>query len=274
MKNRIAVATDFSQKSLMALTKAIYLAKKLQYTLDIIHVVEYSIFHNPKKDKKAGKEALAKFLTSHFPNPEVEMQQFCYVGTIYKEINQHIKDRECRLLCVGATGETQHLTDILLGSVTKQIIKKSPIPVLVAKNETLPDYTNIFSPTDFSESSSKLAKVAKKFFPTAHLIFYHMISRPFEIRLGHYGANDEQISNFNQNTENKTKELAKKFLKNFSEHKNEVVLDSGILSYTRLLSIAENKNASLIALPTSGKVSFFALDVLENSKIDVFIWKL
>ena len=55
MKNRIAVATDFSQKSLMALTKAIYLAKKLQYTLDIIHVVEYSIFHNPKKDKKAGK---------------------------------------------------------------------------------------------------------------------------------------------------------------------------------------------------------------------------
>ena len=272
MKNRIAVATDFSQKSLMALTKAIYLAKKLQYTLDIIHVVEYSIFHNPKKDKKAGKEALAKFLTSHFPNPEVEMQQFCYVGTIYKEINRHIKDRECRLLCVGATGETQHLTDILLGSVTKQIIKKSPIPVLVAKNETLPDYTNIFSPTDFSESSSKLAKVAKKFFPTAHLIFYHMISRPFEIRLGHYGANDDQISNFNKEAENKAKEVSKEFLHHFAG-KAEIVLDSGILSYTRLLSVAESKHASLIALPTSGKISFFALDVLQYSNVDVFICK-
>ena len=238
-----------------------------------MHVVEYSIFHNPKKDKKAGKEALAKFLANHFPNPEVEMQQFCYVGTIHKEINEHSKKRECRLLCVGATGETQHLTDILLGSVTKRIIKKSPIPVLVAKNENLPDYVNIFSPTDFSKASSKIAKITKKIFPTAHLIFYHMISRPFEIRLGHYGADDEQITRFNQTSENKTKELAKKFLKNFSESKNEMVLDGGILSYTRLLNVAESKNASLIALPTSGKVSFFAIDVLENSKIDVLIWK-
>ncbi|KPH56424.1 hypothetical protein HPU229334_01480 [Helicobacter pullorum] len=273
MKNRIAVATDFSKKSLMALTKAIYLAKKFQCPLDVLHIVEYSIFHNPKKDKKAGKEALAKFIEDNFPNLEIEMRQFCYVGTIHKEINKHIKEYECQILCVGATGETQHLTDILLGSVTKQIIKKSSIPVLVAKNESLPDYINIFSPTDFSDSSTKIAKIAKRIFPEAHLIFYHMINRPFEIRLGHYGADDEQITNFNQNAENKAKEIAKKFLKNFQGSKKEMILDSGILSYTRLLSVAESKNASLIALPTSGKISFFALDVLENSKIDVLIWK-
>lgn len=54
---------------------------------------------------------------------------------------------------------------------------------------------------------------------------------------------------------------------------NEMVLDSGILSYTRLLSVAESKNVSLIALPTSGKISFFALDVLQNAHVDVLIWK-
>lgn len=52
-----------------------------------------------------------------------------------------------------------------------------------------------------------------------------------------------------------------------------MVLDSGILSYTRLLSVAESKNVSLIALPTSGKISFFALDVLQNAHVDVLIWK-
>ena len=81
MKDRIVVATDFSQSSLASLAKAIYLAKRNKCTLDVIHVVEYSVFHDPKKDKKAGKEALAKFISDHFPKPEVEISQFCYVGT-------------------------------------------------------------------------------------------------------------------------------------------------------------------------------------------------
>lgn len=272
MKNRIVVATDFSQSSLAALTKAMFLAKKHKYTLDVVHVVEYSIFHDPKKDKKVGKEALAKFIADNFPKPEVEISQFCYVGTIHKEINKHAKDRECRLLLVGATGETQYLTEVLLGSVTKKIIRKSEIPVLVTKNEALPDYINIFSPTDFSDSSLKLAKTTRKFFPEANLVFYHMISRPFELRLGRYGADDEQISKFNKSAEEEARECSKEFLGNLTG-KNEMVLDSGILSYTRLLSVAESKNVSLIALPTSGKVSFFALDVLQHSNVDVLIWK-
>lgn len=99
-----------------------------------------------------------------------------------------------------------------------------------------------------------------------------MISRPFELRLGRYGADEEQISKFNKTAEEKAREYSKDFLSNFSG-KNEMVLDSGILSYTRLLSVAESKNVSLIALPTSGKVSFFALDVLQHANVDVLIWK-
>ena len=272
MKNRIVVATDFSDTSLVALTKAIYIAKKLQYTLDVVHIVEYSIFHDPKKDKKAGKNALARFIEDKFPNPEVEIQQFCYVGSI-KNLCEHADERGCRLLCIGATGENHNISEILLGSTTKQIIKKSTIPVLVAKNESLSDYVNIFSPTDFSDSSIKVAKTTKKIFPSAKMIFYHMINRPFEMRLGHYGANDDEIEKYNQKAEQKAKDQSRKFLENFKD-KNEVVLDSGILSYTRLLSVAESKNASLIALPTSGKISFFAIDVLENSQNDVLIWKV
>lgn len=275
MKNRIVVATDFSKNSVMALTKAFYLAKKLKYTLDVVHVVEYSIFHNPKKDKKAGKEALAKFINEHFANVEVEISQFCYVGAIQKKLAEHAKDRECRLLCIGSTGENQHITDSLLGSKAKQIVKKSQIPVLVAKDESIPDYENIFLPTDFSESSLRFTKLTKKLFSDANFIFYHMINRPFELRLGHYGANDEQISNFNKNAEEKSKIKSEKFLENFKDKKkNQIALDSGILSHTRLLSVAESKNASLIALPTTGKISFFALDVLQNSNIDILIWKM
>lgn len=272
MKNRIVVATDFSKSSLVGLQKAMYLAKKRKCTLDVVHIVEYSIFHNTKKDKKAGRQALAKFMDENFPNPEIEIAQFCYVGTIHKELNKHAKNRACLLLVIGATGETQHLTEILLGSVAKKIVRKSDIPVLVAKNDTMPDYTNIFSPTDFSNDSLEVAKATADIFGEVHLIFYHMIARPFELRLGHYGANDDQISKFNQGSEEKAKESSRKFLRSF-KNKAEVVLDSGILSYTRLLSVAESKNASLIALPTSGKISFFALDVLQNSPLDIFIWK-
>ena len=62
--------------------------------------------------------------------------------------------------------------------------------------------------------------------------------------------------------ENKAKEVSKEFLHHFAG-KAEIVLDSGILSYTRLLSVAESKHASLIALPTSGKISFFAQSSLH-----------
>ena len=272
MRDRIVVATDFSINSLTSITKAMYLAKKRKCSLDVVHIVEYSIFHNAKKDKKAGKQALAKFIAEHFPEPEVEISQFCYVGTIYKEIHKHAKNRGCCLLVIGATGETQHLTDIFLGSVAKRIVRKSEIPVLVTKDESLPDYENVISPTDFSEDSLKTAKATRKLFADVNLIFYHMIARPFELRLGHYGASDEQISSFNKDSEEQAKEVSRKFLKNCS-FKSEVVLDSGILSCARLLSVAESKNASLIALPTSGKISFFALDVLQNSNIDVFICK-
>ena len=295
MKNRIAVATDFSQNSMMALTKAIYLAKTLKYTLDVVHIVEYSIFRDPKKDKRAGKEALSKFLNEHFPSTEVEIQQFCYVGALHKKLNSHIRDRECRLLCIGAAGESQHLTAVFLGSTTKKIVKNSPIPVLVAKNESVPDYLNIFSPTDFSDISFEFVKTIEKFFVGANFIFYHMINRPFELRLGHYGANEDQISKYNTKLETKAKARSQEFLnhfnkkdktqtqekvqinkkdKNQTQEKAQIVLDSGILSYARLLSVADSKNASVIALPTSGKISFFALDVLQNSHLDVVIWKV
>lgn len=272
MKNRILVATDFSKSSLTSLTKAIYLAKKQKCPLDVVHIVEYSIFHNAKRDKKAGKEALAKFIAENFPDPEVEISQFCHVGSVHKEIHKHVAQRECSLLVIGATGETQHLTDALLGSVTKRVVKKAEIPVLITKDATLPDYANIFSPTDFSDNSLKTSKAVHKFFPNACLIFYYMILRPFETRLGHYGASEEQIVCFNKESEDKAKEASKKFLKKVVG-RSEVVLDSGILSYTRLLSVAESKNASLVALHTSGKISFFALDVLQNSSVDVFICK-
>lgn len=184
--------------------------------------------------------------------------------------SQTRKDRECRLLIIGATGETQHLTEVLLGSVAKRIVRKAEIPVLVTKDESLPDYANIFSPTDFSEDSLKTAKATRKFFPNANLIFYHMIARPLSCVWGIMVL----MMNKSQVLIKILKIGQKKFqkiLKNFSG-KSEVVLDSGILSYTRLLSVAESKNASLIALPTSGKLAF-ALDVLQNSNIDIFICK-
>ena len=273
MKNRIAFATELSQNSLIAISKALYLAKKSKSTLDVVHIVEHSIFHDPKQSKRTGKEALAKFILEHFPNPEVVIQEFCYVGSIVKGICKHIKERECKLLCVGSAGENHHLTEILLGSTAKQIVKKSQIPVLVTKNESLPDYINAFSPTDFSNNSLKLAKVTKKLFDNIKITFYHMINRPFEIRLGHYGADDEQISKYNKSAEEKAKEQSKKFLKELDKNNVNMVLDSGILTYTRLLSVAESKNSSLVVLPTSGKVSFFALDVLEHSNLDVLICK-
>lgn len=275
MKNRIVVATDFSENSKLAISKAIYLAKTLKAGLDVAHIVEYSIFRDSKKEKKAGKMALKKFIAENFPSCEVEMQLFCYVGAIHKELSKHAHTRDCRFVCIGSKGEHYSAAELVLGSIAKQIVRKCEVPVLVAKSDNLADYQNIFAPTDFSEHSLKFSKITRKIFNDVKFIFYNMIARPFELRLGHYGANIEQINNYNKNAEEKAKSHSKKFLRQFdpSLRQSEVVLDSGILSHTRLISVAESKNAHLIALPTNGKISFFALDVLENSPIDIFIMK-
>ena len=124
----ILIAVFNSYLSLVA-SKDLYIAKKSKSTLDVVHIVEHSIFHDPKQSKRTGKEALAKFILEHFPNPEVVIQEFCYVGSIVKGICKHIKERECKLLCVGSAGENHHLTEILLGSTAKQIVKKSQAQV-------------------------------------------------------------------------------------------------------------------------------------------------
>lgn len=286
-KERILVATDLAEVSSRALAKAIYLAQSLDCHLDILHIVEFSIFHNNKKERKLGKDALDKFLAQHYPelkNLSVKVEAFCRVGEVHEEIANFAKERMVKLVCIGFAGENHSLSEVLLGTNTKKIIRKCPVPVLVIKNDQMADYHQIFLPTDFSEPALKLAHFVSSVFTQAHYIFYHLVKQPLSVRLQYYGLDANQLAQYTHKQEEKAQDKAKSFLKDLEklskEHHKQIkqqskmMLDTGTLSTARLMAMAAGENVSLIALPTSGKISFFALDVVESSNLDVLVWKL
>lgn len=147
--NSILVPTDFSENAFVAAAYACALADATKQKVQLLHVyiALYSGFseegNSVKQIKWAETESAAAMkkllegLNSQFPHVDIEGE--CIKGFMIDVVTEKLKKNENSLVVMGTKGAT-NITESILGSTTYEVIKKSPVPVLVVPIDT-PDFS-------------------------------------------------------------------------------------------------------------------------------------
>ncbi|MCK9454493.1 MAG: universal stress protein [Sulfurimonas sp.] len=274
-KLKTLVAVDFSKDSLTVLQKAIDFTKKFNGDVHVVHVVENSFF-SKKKDLSYIREHSIKVLNEKFP--AIKDENFhCVSGKIRSEVAKAAQILNSDLIIMGKSGETYFLGDSYMGSHTKDIIRNSLIPVLVVKSDHELKYKNLLMLTDFSNDSRKAIRKVVNIFPNLHIKLLNFYTVPFENRLNNYGFNDSDLAEYQLSLMQESTEKLDIFISSLELPKD--VKISGRVRKSSLnpkLFESEVKDIvfDIVAVHTTGKISFYALDILEGSEKDVVILKV
>lgn len=149
MDNKILIATDGSKYSQKAVDYGIELAGKIGASVMVLYVVNmrslemYAISHHDDIGgyesadlmlKDEGRQALDYALAAA-KKAGVEASEKMTRGYPADEIIR-LSERECvSMIVMGSLGKTG-LEHLLLGSVSEDVVKKAPCPVLVVRGDT------------------------------------------------------------------------------------------------------------------------------------------
>uniref|UniRef100_A0A7V4JPX2 Universal stress protein n=1 Tax=Thermodesulfobacterium geofontis TaxID=1295609 RepID=A0A7V4JPX2_9BACT len=135
---KVLCCVDFSENSLPSLKLANFIRKKLDAQLLVLNVVPEIKIKNNKLKKEILEEEIAKrnelwnnLLNSLDEAKKEELNFQIKYGEKTNEILKTINEFWPDLLIIGKTGK---IVEFGLGSITKELLKKVPIPILIVEN--------------------------------------------------------------------------------------------------------------------------------------------
>jgi nucleotide-binding universal stress UspA family protein len=269
------VAIDFSEDSFTVLKKAMEFTQKIGGIIDVVHIAENSFF-SPKKDINYIKEHSLEKLKHSFANFD-EKHFHCIEGDTKKEIAKIANILKSKLIIIGKSGETYSFSEVYLGSHTKHIVRSADVPVLILKKESEIITNNILLPTDLSTCSAEAILKIAKLFPNAYLTLVHFFTIPFEARLNSYGFSDEDTIEYMSVMKEQSERNLEQFIQTID-------IPHGFAISTKVRKSSLNPKLfdkevediphDILALHTTGKISFYAFDILESSIENVLILKV
>lgn len=258
---RILVPTDFSTRAENALKVAAQIARKNNCEIHLLHMLEIPSQMN---DAITGGTAIPEIMlflqkakeTMQFIKEKSYLQGLRIIDSIQLEKASHgilsfINKEDIDLTVMGANG-ISGFEEFILGSTTEKVVRLSPIPVIIIKEE-INDFNpgNIVFASDFSDE----------------------IKKPFQKILDFANSFDAKLNLVTICTPNSfkttaiTNKIAKNFIsefeiKNFTFHiYNDLNIEKGIIHF------AKDTNADLISLCTHGRTGlshFFSGSISED----------
>jgi len=157
---RICVATNFNPESDAAVATASSLARTYEAHIDLVTVVEppplYAKVLSPIQSRITDIDAVVERVRQRLvevgqqpPLEHLPVVAQVRIGSPFAEIIAHARERHDELVVVGAKSRTG-LEGFLLGHTAERVLRKSPVPVLVAKKPLRATPTVIVAPVDFS----------------------------------------------------------------------------------------------------------------------------
>lgn len=140
---KILVPIDFSDHSRKALQYAIPFAKQFNASIDLVYVVEPTIypadfsfgqvgFPNVEDElRKRGSEELES-LMKHTIKGAVQARKAILSGKASYEINEYAKKKKMDLIIIATHGHSG-FEHALFGSTAEKVVRKAPCPVLVVR---------------------------------------------------------------------------------------------------------------------------------------------
>jgi nucleotide-binding universal stress UspA family protein len=140
---RILVPIDFSEHSKNALKYAIPFAQKFKASIDLIYVVEPTVypadfsfgqigFPNVEEELRTrGSDELENLIKKEIAD-KVVARKIVRTGKPFYEINQYALEENISLIIIATHGHSG-MEHILFGSTAEKVVRKAPCPVLVVR---------------------------------------------------------------------------------------------------------------------------------------------
>lgn len=245
---KILVPIDFSKKSEYASKMAAKIAKKSNSSVYLLHLIEVptgavdmgngSNFSIPEVMLylRKVKERVLKFKETFF-SEEIEVHHSIWFQKPFEGILKYAEKIDANLIIMGSKGHSE-FDEILIGSNTEKVVRRSTRPVIVVKRDDKKfKLKNLVFASSFKKDNqevfSKFLNFANQFNSKIHLL---KVNTPTQF----------------ESTQDSTEKI-KEFIKAYKMPKhtiniyNDTSIQGGILNFSRDL------NADLIALSTHGR---------------------
>lgn len=201
----LLAATDFSAPARHALERAAQLAAaRPDSGLTLAHIISRSALDALRRmlPGDAGRleaqlleqaEMRLDELASH-----LAAQHACRIDTVLGQgaapaaLIDLAEARQTDLLVMGARG-AHFVVEMLLGSTTERVLRKSRRPLLAVKQRPQAPYRRILAPVDFSDHAAAAINTAHAWLPDAEIVLLHAFEVEWEGTFRLAGMEDSQI---------------------------------------------------------------------------------
>jgi len=246
---KILVPVDFSEAGEKAISQAVYMAKKNNASITMVHVVEsmvesydYSLLGLSKNFKLEFETLLSNSLKQKMEELKKDLHKqgvgeidyFIEGGKVYKKILELAQTTKADVVLMGTHG-VSGFKELIMGSNTFRVVGGAKCPVLSIQQKSKKDgFSSILLPfrdkPHSRESVDYVVAMAKMYNATVHILGIN--TDPDEAALKKIQKEAQQI-----------KELLDK-----KEIENTVDVLTGHYVASLILSFAENKKADMVAI--------------------------
>lgn len=205
MSRTLLAATDFSVPARHALERAAQLAASHPGTrLMLAHVLSNSALDNLRRmlpgngesleadlrtqSQEALDELAAQLSASHACSIDARLLQ----GAALTVLSELAESESADLLVMGTRG-AHFVRELLLGSTTERVLRKSRRPLLAVRQRPLSPYRRVLAPVDFSAHAAAAVNAAHAWLPDAEFVLLNAFEVELESTFRFAGLDEEQI---------------------------------------------------------------------------------
>ncbi|HEV3339939.1 MAG TPA: universal stress protein [Pirellulales bacterium] len=184
---KILVPIDFSDASLVALSRAVTLAKSLDATVTVVHAIPpvssgadpvigpdamMVDWRSPASASelehrlREGAERQLRAAVDPYLGQGLDLHFRTLWGAPFIEVIHAVQEEAYDLVVVGTRGRSA-IARMLVGSTSTKLVRKCPCPVWVVKPDAKMPFEAVLAPIDFSEVSHESLRLAGEL--AAHL---------------------------------------------------------------------------------------------------------
>lgn len=190
----VAVATDLSRRSDLAVERGARLAQRLGAELLLLHVVNDGLWatvtgmydlHTWRGEEPptAARQRLAEVAVDIGARFGIAAKTEIAYGRASVRIGEFAADRRLRLLVVGERGRSWVRDRVFLGGTALKVMEKAGVPVLLVRLPAATDHSRVLVATDFSAAAVHAARLALALSPAAHHTWLHAYAVEVEKRM-------------------------------------------------------------------------------------------
>jgi nucleotide-binding universal stress UspA family protein len=291
MTRNLLAATDFSAPARHALERAALIAQAhTDARLALAHIVSGSALDSLRRMLPGdAAEAEAQLLTRAKKDLDVlatnlASRHGCSVDTVMASgsaltlLSELVETRQIDLLVMGVRG-SHFMRELLLGSTTERVLRKSRRPLLAVKQRPQAPYRRILAPVDFSVHAAAAINAAHAWIPDADVILLHAFEVEMESTFRLAGMDDDRIHAYRIQARNAAQEAMNAFIGTLQVPARRLTRDFAHGPATlRILEHEQMMDADLIVMGKHGQSVMEELllgsvtkHVLAHCSSDVFI---